>query len=614
MSNRLPAVVIYAALSKASDDPDGASIHTQKLAVRRQLASVYPDGFEVVGEYDDDGYSGSKANRGPGLKSAIDTAIATARDRLSDAQHSQVRDQRGSCEIWANTPARFGRGTSRPGEARAIAALFWELRPEDVALRSARDDLMLTEEFVGIGGNIASQYSSDLGESIKRAKLRQLERGDHLGGPICDGYAVKRDHDSHGKLAARSYVLDPGRVEVVRTIFDLSTQGIPDAAVARRINSAEHRTRHGRPFTRRAIQNTLTNPFYAGRIAYKRGTDDEQVVDGKHPPLVDPAVFDRLQRERCARDYAEPNQKQVGRPAKNHALAKLARCGRCGERLYAVTSNYRRQDGSRARSYVCHAYKFGTGTCDAKPINAEVVDAAVIAGLDSLLVDFEAWRSRIEETHGSERDRLELEVARAEVDYDAQADRTTKVEAKWAEYVAADKDAKADAVLPMVDREREARERATRRLQAAKDALASVPTEAPTDAMLDFANALQAAVQGRVDASGSMGDVNEALRELFAEFSVHETAYAGPVENADGSTGFTFDHPTRKALLIAPFVKLSVVHSLSDAWPKMMALEDGGPPLRWMNPPPERNVTNSQESLSVLLDALPLAPFHARLS
>jgi len=54
----------------------------------------------------------------------------------------------------------------------------------------------------------------------------------------------------------------------------------------------------------------------------------------------------------------------------------------------------------------------------------------------------------------------------------------------------------------------------------AQDALASLPNEAPTDAMLAFANALNAALADALDEAGSMGKVNRVLREFFTEFRV----------------------------------------------------------------------------------------------
>lgn len=192
-----------------------------------------------------------------------------------------------------NTSARFGRGTSRPGEARAIAAHFWELRPLGVVLRSVQDDMMLSEEFVGIGSKIAAEYSEDLSEAGKRAKQRDLAAGKHLGGPGCDGYRMIPRHDDTGRVIGREFGFDPSRAEVILCACTAAARGMADGIIARRLNADGLRTRNDRPFTRRAVQNMVTNPFYAGRIAYKRGTPDEKIVVGHHLPSSTPRCSTR---------------------------------------------------------------------------------------------------------------------------------------------------------------------------------------------------------------------------------------------------------------------------------------------------------------------------------
>jgi hypothetical protein len=56
-------------------------------------------------------------------------------------------------------------------------------------------------------------------------------------------------------------------------------------------------------------------------------------------------------------------------------------------------------------------------------------------------------------------------------------------------------------------------------LRATQDALDSIPTEAPADAILNFANALQAAISGRVDASGTMAGDPPPLPWLSPDLS-----------------------------------------------------------------------------------------------
>jgi Resolvase, N terminal domain len=167
MSGPTPAVVIYGCLSDKAEDEQ--SIPSQIAKVRERLAAVYPDGFGVVGEFTNDVMSGSKRNRGPGLQAAIEAATRAA-------------DERGRAELWANTSARFARGRGRKDEARSLLELFTQMSRAGVRLRSVHDDEMLREEQVGIASRMAAKHSKDLAESVKRAKRRQAERGEHLGG------------------------------------------------------------------------------------------------------------------------------------------------------------------------------------------------------------------------------------------------------------------------------------------------------------------------------------------------------------------------------------------------------------------------------------------------
>lgn len=250
--------------------------------------------------------------------------------------------------------------------------------------------------------------------------------------------------------------------------------------------------------------------------------------------------------------------------------------------MHAKTSRYWRHDGSRGRSYVCRAAMLGE--CDAPRIDAETVDTAIIDHLDTLLIDFDGWRSRIESGHVAERERMTREVERAERDREAQADRTARVDAKWSGYVAEDDDAKADLVLPMVKRERDALASAELRLTATKDALASVPDDAPADAMLDFANALREAVRGRLDASRTMAQVRASLADLFESFELRVAPWAGREPHG----AVVFDGGERGAVWIQPVlhagVALRLYESVRAAWPLPAERNDEGdaPPLRWL--------------------------------
>jgi site-specific DNA recombinase len=128
---------------------------------------------------------------------------------------------------------------------------------------------------------------------------------------------VEREHDDRGRLTARHYRRDPDRAPIIERMFAFSLEGIGDPTIARRLNSEGHRTKHGKPWTRRAVQSALTNPFDAGHITYYRDSDDEQVIDGQHPALIDPKDFDRLRQLRYQRDLSG-GKHTTGRLSQNH--------------------------------------------------------------------------------------------------------------------------------------------------------------------------------------------------------------------------------------------------------------------------------------------------------
>jgi hypothetical protein len=541
------------------------------------------NGYVIVGKFGDDGFSGSKRNRGPDLEAAIAAAVAAA------AEH-------GDCALMANTSARFGRGTSRRGEARALGQLYYEMRQQGVALRAVVDDEMLSEMLIGIGSTIASKYSSDLGESIRRARLREFNNGVFTGGAPRDGYRIVRVNDDEGRVVGREIVLDAPRADLWRRIFAMAREGVSDGRIARHLNAEGARTKSGRYFDRRAIGDGLACQFYAGRLVRNvRKPGELIVVEGRHPALIPPAEFDALQRQRSTRRDDAPlgrsgRRTGAGRPARNHALAGLARCA-CGQPMAAVVSNYVRKDGTRRRIYQCRSGMSGAGNCGAPCVSAELIDGEIVAALDRLLIDFDGWRDRIERGRSVERDRLTRELDRAERDHAAQAKRHEAVSAKWAEFLAAGDDTTAALVLPIVAHEREALTQAERRLTATHDALDSIPDQVDGDALLDFGAALRAAVRGRLDAgNGSMAAVNAALRELFECFAIHERDEKRLQPTEPGYVEFV---PTgRRQVVVQPILLASVAESLQ--WQVqarseglLCAGDDGAPPLRWLTVPAE---------------------------
>ena len=119
-----------------------------------------------------------------------------------------------------------------------------------------------------------------------------------------------------------------------------------------------------------AMQRLLRNPYYAGLIAYKRGTPDEQVFQGRHEALIDRDTFDRVQKRLDEKRLAG-ERPQVH----HHYLKGTVYCGDCGQRLSYGLS--RSKNGQRYAYFFCSARINGTD-CDMRTnMRPELIEQAI---------------------------------------------------------------------------------------------------------------------------------------------------------------------------------------------------------------------------------------------
>lgn len=127
----------------------------------------------------------------------------------------------------------------------------------------------------------------------------------------------------------------------------------------------------------------------------------------------------------------------------------------------------------------CPSYHESNESCSGTEVDATVIDGAVLGELGHLVPAFDEWIDRVTSRQDAERARLEQLRDRAVRDLHDQAHKAAAVEAKGSAYVAESDEAKAELVLPMVERERQNHAAAQVRAQATQDALDTVPTGRP---------------------------------------------------------------------------------------------------------------------------------------
>jgi len=518
----IPAV-LYAA--KSTEDKKG-SIDTQ-LADGRAFAER--EGWVIVGEFSDEGFSAYSGNRGPDLERAEQAAAEAA-------------EERGVvCQLIAQHSDRFARGAGdQPGASFALTERWHATRRRNVYMRSVENDHDLSDPvLVAVAGKRDHDDSKRKAQAVAAGKQRQTERGERLGGPVPEGYSLTVERNAADEVVRRLYSFDPAREPVIRRILDLALAGVPDTALARQINGEgfltmvrtiktgkrKGQTEGGVPWTRRRVQAVILNPFYSGRVT---GTIDGErvVVPGEQPPYIAPEDQDRLIAERQRRDLNQRGHAKVGAPIRNHMLdggeQGLAGCARCGSVMYAATSTYRRKsDGGRARTLLCTNVKFGTGLCDAPTVRLARVEAALIDHLDGMFVDFDGWITAQTAQRGEATRVLEADLAR---------ERKVATEARDKEALLADRYAQhagTDDTLAAADAA--ALKQTTARREGAEDRVATLTAligEAakpePVDDALDWFNDLSATVRGALAGPG-LREINEGLRQTFRKFWLDTT-------------------------------------------------------------------------------------------
>ena len=368
----------YCRLSKEH----GALGVSDSIANQRKLIRAYvekqPD-MELVGEFFDDGYTGTNYDR-PGFRSVLEA----------------VERGRANCVIVKDL-SRLGREYVETG--KYLEQTFPELGVRFIAInddvdsagRSSGDDIIIP-----IKNIMNESYCRELSKKLRAQFRIQRSRGEFLGAFACFGY--RKDPDDRHKLVVDGYA-----AEVVRSIFSLKLRGFSHDRIARFLNDekvlppAEYKRSTGLRYqsgfegarssgwTAVAVGRILKNPVYIGTLVQgRRGTanyklremrwrdeSDWVVVEHNHPAIIEPAVFEIVQQQ-LSRDTRTPPGCDTVLP-----LAGVLFCPDCGAPMQRRGVN---RAGRRYHYYVCSTYKKGLG-CRSHSIGQAKLEGAVLHAL-----------------------------------------------------------------------------------------------------------------------------------------------------------------------------------------------------------------------------------------
>lgn len=364
--NKTPTEIRCAIYTRKSTteglDQDFNTLDAQRESGSAYIASQRHEGWtEVETRYDDGGFTGGNMER-PALKQLladikagkIDCVVVYKVDRLSRSllDFSRIMDtlDKAGCSFVSvtqqfNTCSSMGRLT-----------------------------LNILLSFAQFEREIISERTRDKMGAARR-------KGKYLGGRPILGYDLNRE--------TKRLVVNEAEAVRVRRIFDLylEHQGlIPTVNAIAELGwrtklwvTNSGKTVGGVAFNKNSLHALLTNRIYLGKVTYH-----EEVYEGEHDAIVDPELFELVQRQLHG-NRINTGDRLHGRSA--GILAGLLYCGACNAGMVHTTSSLRRES-KRYRYYVCgKATKRSHKICPRASLPAEEVERFVVAQLQALTID-----------------------------------------------------------------------------------------------------------------------------------------------------------------------------------------------------------------------------------
>lgn len=211
------------------------------------------------------------------------------------------------------------------GQAHRITLAF--ARSPDLDLSTPAGNL--TAEILC---SVARHEIAQKGDRQRRAGQQRRARGEALWTRRPFGY----DKDDAGAVVVVEH-----EAAALRLAAELVLEGGTLASIVRRLDALDVRTSLGGPWSVTGLRRVLLNPRIAGTVTHH----GQAVTVGAWPPILEPdeqaAVTQRLR---------DPRRRQQQSIELRYLLSGSARCGICGNRLYAQPHT---TGGRRRTSYTC---------------------------------------------------------------------------------------------------------------------------------------------------------------------------------------------------------------------------------------------------------------------
>lgn len=341
--------------SRCGSDTENFSKLLNSIAYQLEKITEYclKNNIDIVARFVDEALSGTNINR----------------DGFLDLIQSAQRGEFDCVVIYDVT-----RGSRDVADWFAFRKKMYELNIKVISVEDNLGDIMNANDFlrelltVGLGQHhvLTTRAKSMDGIYVK------AKQGEFLGGVPPLGYDVK-----DGK-----YIIKEEEAAVVRKIFDLYVKGYSYGMILKEIG--EVIGKRGKPLKENSLYYTLRNERYVGtytwnkRIIKQMGkwaggkpNPNAVIIRDLIPPIID---FDTWME---AKKRMESKKRTQTRQKYQYLLSGLIECEACGANF--IGSHSKNKKGYVTRYYICNNLYNKDKKCNAKRINADLLEGYVIS-------------------------------------------------------------------------------------------------------------------------------------------------------------------------------------------------------------------------------------------
>ncbi|PEM57603.1 recombinase family protein [Bacillus wiedmannii] len=342
--------VIYRRVSTDMQAEEGFSLEAQKM---RLEAYAQSQGWDVVDDYMDDGYSAKNMDR-PELQ----RMLKDARDRKFEI-------------ILVYKLDRLCRST------RDLNDMIEEFEENKVKFKSATEVLDTTTAtgrlFINLIGTLAQWEREQTAERVTETMYNRAARGYLNGGPIPFGY----------KRVDKKTIIDTDEAKIVKMIFkDALSHGTH--WICKKLNDSGIKSKTGTHWSKITVIQMLRNPIYCGYVRYGYTTDNEtvqtKIQEEGFTPIISEEFYNKVQ---ISMDH---RSKKSAKPRKNryHYFSTILVCPHCKGRLSGVSNVAK---GKEYRYYRCLNSLRGDIVCPGIRLRSEDVDKEFLNNLNIIIDD-----------------------------------------------------------------------------------------------------------------------------------------------------------------------------------------------------------------------------------